>query len=68
MPKRRLLALALLAAAVGGTAGCTAWQTRNWDVSQLRDPRATALDRRLTAPVPIGESPFSEADGKADAL
>ncbi|MEM6798753.1 MAG: hypothetical protein AAF589_04495 [Planctomycetota bacterium] len=44
------------------SAGCTAWQTRNWDLDQLRDPRATSLEERLDNRAPAVTSPFDQAD------
>lgn len=43
----RLIIAILFAATVQVLAGCAAWQTRNWDLSQLRDPRAIDLEDRL---------------------
>lgn len=54
---RTLLVLIVLA-----SAGCTSWQARNWDMSHLRDARATALDARLSAQPQAVESPFSKAE------
>ena len=63
----RLLSAILIAAAIQIVAGCAAWQTRNWDLSQLRDPRVAELDDRMSQrPAPV-TSPFSAADGAKGA-
>lgn len=64
----RVLFAVLLAAAIQVLAGCAAWHARNWDLSQLRDPRAADLDQRLAErPEPTGAA-FRVADRDAADL
>lgn len=48
MQLRRILTAFAIAATVQAVAGCAAWQSRDWDLSHLRDSRATDIDRRLS--------------------
>lgn len=50
--------LALLALLLAG--GCARWGADKFDVSRFRDPRASDIDKRLSAPMPerTGPSPF----------
>ena len=43
----------LLSICLLGASGCSSWKSPSFDLSHLRDPRATDIDGRLSAPVPV---------------
>ncbi|TWT32395.1 hypothetical protein KOR34_41580 [Posidoniimonas corsicana] len=58
----RLLLILLLPALAGCSSWVPAWNAEKWDVTRLRDPRASDIDRRLSERPPTSvRTPFGSA-------
>ncbi|MEM8866229.1 MAG: hypothetical protein AAGF31_11855 [Planctomycetota bacterium] len=61
MQLARFGAVLLFVAGMIAATGCHAWPDKKWDASSLRDPRATDLERRLSAQPTAVENPFGRS-------